>query len=169
MSGIYTENVMGTKNETTPWPDEYKTTPGPGTVEEWPLSAESGTWRLDSWTFVLLALYLLVFLVGTVANVLLIVGMCKKSGSGILMTSKSNVVINLCVADLLLSVVCVPATAQTILFKSWDWGLVLCKFSIYLRYSTVAGSTFSFMTLSVDRYADHRCEAPSDYRKYILK
>ena len=76
--------------------------------------------------------YILIFVVGVVGNILVIVVVtCSRS----MKTSVNLYLVNLCVADILVILVCMPTALTDIYAKdAWHFGKVMCKshFKLYL-------------------------------------
>lgn len=102
-------------------------------------------------TIALVSLYALVFLVGLVGNVLVVLALGRCNAGAL--PVRNNLLVNLCVADLLVTLVCVPVSVTSVLWKAWLFGEAVCKAAAYLQSVPVAASTLSLMMLSLDRYA----------------
>ncbi|KAF4530759.1 hypothetical protein B566_EDAN007981 [Ephemera danica] len=114
-------------------------------LSSWPTPSE-----LESEELALLVLYSLVFVVGVTGNVLIILAACQNARQ---LPVRNNLLINLCVSDLMVTAVSGPVSAaigvqKSILSLNWS-----CKSIFYLQSLPVAASTFSLMMLSLDRYA----------------
>ena len=74
-------------------------------------------------------LYCLIFLVGVVGNVMVVATI---AWSRHLKTAVNAYLMNLCVADLLLLVICMPTALVEIFAKTvWYFGPVMCKLALY--------------------------------------
>ncbi|CAF4518200.1 unnamed protein product, partial [Rotaria socialis] len=80
------------------------------------------------WVFIIL--YVIVFIVGTIGNLLVIIVIQRNRS----MRTVTNIfIMNLAAADLLVLVFCLPATAIQDVTKTWFFGLGLCKFVNYIQ------------------------------------
>ncbi|CAL1528468.1 unnamed protein product [Lymnaea stagnalis] len=97
---------------------------------------------------VLLAMYLPIFIVALVGNLLVLVTLVVQ------MSWRANHVymLNLSICDLLVTFICMPCTATTIIYRLWLSGLVLCKMAFFLQGVAVATGIFTLTAMSVDRY-----------------
>ncbi|XP_050292935.1 neuropeptide FF receptor 2-like isoform X2 [Anthonomus grandis grandis] len=60
--------------------------------------------------------------------------------------------VNLSVADLLVTLICMPNAAWRAYTDAYNFGAVSCKISAYLQGVSVASSIFTITTMAVDRY-----------------
>ncbi|ELT90105.1 hypothetical protein CAPTEDRAFT_147802 [Capitella teleta] len=97
----------------------------------------------------LIVMYVVVFLLAVIGNVMVML---------VILTNRSmrNVtnyfLLNLAVADLLVSFVCMPLTVGELVYRVWIYGQFLCKVTIYLQGVCVGASVLTIMCLSLDRY-----------------
>jgi hypothetical protein len=108
----------------------------------------------------LLVLYSIVFAVGVSGNLLIIVAACQNSRH---LPVRNNLLINLCVSDLLVTSLSGPVSALIALNTNYHESLVasaasitaslqwVCRSVFYIQSMPVAASTFSLMMLSLDR------------------
>jgi hypothetical protein len=114
-------------------------------LSSWPTPSD-----LESGELALLVLYSLVFVIGVTGNVLIILAACQNAKQ---LPVRNNLLINLCVSDLMVTAVSGPLSAAIGIqkgFLSLNW---TCKSVFYIQSLPVAASTFSLMMLSLDRYA----------------
>lgn len=81
-------------------------------------------------TIVLLSLYVITFLIGLFGNALIIVTTIR---NGQAQQSKSYFLINLAVADLAVTLFCMPTSLGTIIYRVWVYGQFLCKFVAFFQ------------------------------------
>ena len=94
---------------------------------------ESNLFTLDQVsTGVLLCLYIPIFILGLLGNVLIILSV---SGDK---STKANFyfLINLALADLAVTVLCIPTSIGSIVYKLWVYGRFLCKFTAFIQGKT---------------------------------
>ncbi|CAF0929094.1 unnamed protein product [Adineta steineri] len=77
-----------------------------------------------------IVLYLIVFIVGTVGNLLVIIVIQRNRS---MRTVTNMFIMNLAAADLLVLLFCLPATVIQDVTKTWFFGLILCKFVNYIQ------------------------------------
>ncbi|XP_077979625.1 galanin receptor 2b-like [Glandiceps talaboti] len=94
-------------------------------------------------------LFTIIFAVGLVGNILVmfavLVGKNRQSTTNIF-------ILNLAVADLLLSIFCTPFNMTLFLLPNWIFGEVMCKLTNFLYYCTMFASIFTMVTMSLDRF-----------------
>ena len=91
----------------------------------------------------------LIVLLGIFGNALVIIVVATNAQ----MRSTTNMLIlNLAVADLLFTILCVPSTATDYVLNSWPFGLVWCQTVQYLIYATSYVSIYTLILMSIDRY-----------------
>ncbi|EFA07466.2 orexin receptor type 2 isoform X2 [Tribolium castaneum] len=99
--------------------------------------------------FVVIGLYVPVFVVALLANVLVIWVVIKDQ----YMRSVTNYfLVNLSVADLLVALVCMPNAAYAAYTSTYSFGEYTCKISAYFQCVSVASSIFTITAMSIDRY-----------------
>lgn len=81
-------------------------------------------------TIVLLSLYIIIFLIGLLGNALIIVTTIRNGQS---QHSKNYFLINLAVADLAVTLFCMPTSLGTIIYRIWVYGKFLCKFLAFFQ------------------------------------
>lgn len=115
-------------------------------------------------TIVLLSLYIIIFLIGLLGNALIIVTTIKNRQS---QHSKNYFLINLAVADLAVTLFCMPTSLGTIIYRIWVYGKFLCKFLAFFQGVAVAVSIYSLTAMSIDRYLS--IQNPMASRKFMTK
>lgn len=78
---------------------------------------------------VLLSLYIPIFVIGLLGNILIIVSVTADRAR------KANLffLVNLALADLAVTVLCIPTSVGTIVYKLWMYGRFLCKFTAFIQ------------------------------------
>lgn len=108
--------------------------------------------RLDDIVILILcALYIIVFIIGLIGNSL-IAYISSKNKFIPQHLQQNRMLINLCIADLMVIVVCCPTAIYTNVTKIWTFGWIVCKLSYYLQGVAVTAGIFSLTALSLDRY-----------------
>uniref|UniRef100_A0A8D2DUS5 Galanin receptor type 2 n=1 Tax=Sciurus vulgaris TaxID=55149 RepID=A0A8D2DUS5_SCIVU len=94
-------------------------------------------------------LFALIFLVGTVGNVLVLAVLLR---GGQAVSTTNLFILNLGVADLCFIVCCVPFQATIYTLDGWVFGSLLCKAVHFLIFLTMHASSFTLAAVSLDRY-----------------
>lgn len=81
-------------------------------------------------TVILLTLYVPIFIVGLCGNILIIISSVRECK---MKKTKSFFLANLAVADLAVTLFCMPTTVGTIVYRLWVYGQFLCKFTAFLQ------------------------------------
>ncbi|XP_076103265.1 galanin receptor type 1-like isoform X1 [Mytilus galloprovincialis] len=115
-------------------------------------------------TIVLLSLYVIIFFIGLLGNALIIVTTIRNGQS---QHSKNYFLINLAVADLAVTLCCMPTSLGTIIYRIWVYGKFLCKFVAFFQGVAVAVSVYSLTAMSIDRYLS--IQNPMASRKFMTK
>ncbi|KAJ7316051.1 hypothetical protein JRQ81_002213 [Phrynocephalus forsythii] len=110
-------------------------------------SGESNSWQLVS--VIIPLAYALIFLVGTVGNSLVLAVLLR---NGQVNNTTNLFILNLGVADLCFIIFCVPFQATIYTLDDWIFGPLLCKAVHFFIYLTMYASSFTLMTVSLDRY-----------------
>ncbi|ELU10276.1 hypothetical protein CAPTEDRAFT_117296 [Capitella teleta] len=100
-------------------------------------------------TVALLCLYLPVFALSLAGNSLVIYVVYKNPHMRRL---KNLFLVNLAIADLAVTLICMPLTAGQIVFRLWVYGGAMCKLIGYIQGVAVNCSIFTLAALSIDRY-----------------
>ncbi|KAK2579691.1 hypothetical protein KPH14_011038 [Odynerus spinipes] len=99
--------------------------------------------------YLLITLYVPVIALAVTANALVIAVVFKYH----YMRSVTNYfVVNLSVADLLVTTICMPVAVTQAVSIVWFYGEVMCKLSSYLQGVAVAASVYTITAMSIDRY-----------------
>ncbi|ESP05214.1 hypothetical protein LOTGIDRAFT_94391, partial [Lottia gigantea] len=100
-------------------------------------------------TVILLSLYVPTFIIALLGNILIILTVLADET---LRKTKNFYLINLASSDLCITLVCMPMTVGTIVYRLWIYGEFLCKFTAFLPGVAVASSIFTLTAMSIDRY-----------------
>ncbi|XP_012253456.2 RYamide receptor-like isoform X5 [Athalia rosae] len=99
--------------------------------------------------YLLITLYVPVIVLAVTANILVIVVVLKYH----YMRSVTNYfLVNLSVADLLVTTICMPMAVSQAVTMIWVYGEIMCKLFFYLQGVAVAASVFTITAMSIDRY-----------------
>ncbi|KYN41988.1 Orexin receptor type 2 [Trachymyrmex septentrionalis] len=98
--------------------------------------------------YLLIILYVPTVLVSVIANIFVIIVVCKYH----LKSVTNYFVINLSMADLLVATICMPMTISQEISMSWNHSEFLCKLTSYLQSVGVTASIYTIMAMSIDRY-----------------
>ncbi|XP_032691579.1 uncharacterized protein LOC116854101 [Odontomachus brunneus] len=110
--------------------------------------------------YLLIILYVPVIAIAVTANILVIAVVFKYH----YMRSVTNYfVVNLSVADLLVTIICMPVAVSQAKSIVWSHGELMCKLSSYLQGVAVAASVFTITAMSIDRYLAIR--SPMAFRR----
>ncbi|XP_051171663.1 RYamide receptor-like isoform X2 [Leptopilina boulardi] len=114
--------------------------------------------------YLLITLYVPVFVLAITANFLVIIVVFKYH----YMRSVTNYfVVNLSIADLLVTCICMPVAISQAVSILWNFGEIMCKLSFYLQGVAVAASVFTITAMSIDRYLAIR--SPIAFRRILNK
>ncbi|XP_014771366.1 QRFP-like peptide receptor [Octopus bimaculoides] len=96
----------------------------------------------------LVSLYTIVFVISIIGNIsiLLLIGLTRK-----LRNITNMLLSNMAVADLAVTVVCIPIAVSQSIYKVWMFGEAMCKFAGFLQGLAVVASIFTISILSLDR------------------
>uniref|UniRef100_T1IY09 G-protein coupled receptors family 1 profile domain-containing protein n=1 Tax=Strigamia maritima TaxID=126957 RepID=T1IY09_STRMM len=100
-------------------------------------------------TYIVPILFALIFIVGTLGNGVLIYIFIRNKT---LRNVPNIYIISLSVGDLLVILVTVPFVSTVYTLETWPYGLVICKFSEFVKDISVGVSVFTLTALSADRY-----------------
>jgi len=94
--------------------------------------------KAHHWVF--LSLFLVVFIVGIVGNILVCYSVWKSRS---LKTVTNFFLVNLSIADCLVILICLPGTVIADLMQSWFLGIAMCKINTYLQVGTTYCASFT--------------------------
>jgi len=63
--------------------------------------------------------------------------------------------VNLAIADTLISVFNTVFNSVYMLYSDWPFGRSYCKFNMFIAPCTISASVFTFMAIAVDRYVQY--------------
>ena len=86
---------------------------------------------------------------GCIGNLLVVLGAFSKDR---LKNSTNTFIINLSIADLIFSALCLPFLAVQYVLTKWSFGEVWCKISSYLAVVSAYASVYTLVLLSFDRF-----------------
>lgn len=92
--------------------------------------------------------FVILFLVATVGNLIVIwIVLAHKR----MRTVTNYFLVNLAVADALISVLNTLFTSTFLMYQDWWYGLAWCKFTTFISVCTVAASVLTLMAIAIDR------------------
>ncbi|XP_046723128.1 pyroglutamylated RF-amide peptide receptor isoform X1 [Silurus meridionalis] len=94
-------------------------------------------------------LYVLIFLLAVVGNGAVLVLMCRKKA---LQSPSTFFICSLALSDLLIGIVCVPASLLQHFFNNWLAGDFLCKLVPFLQVTAIATSILTMTCIAVERF-----------------
>ncbi|XP_034966496.1 orexin receptor type 2 [Zootoca vivipara] len=99
--------------------------------------------------WVLIAGYIIVFIVALVGNILVCVAVWKNHH---MRTVTNYFIVNLSLADVLVTITCLPATLVVDITETWFLGDSLCKVIPYLQTVSVSVSVLTLSCIALDRW-----------------
>ncbi|XP_007240700.4 pyroglutamylated RF-amide peptide receptor [Astyanax mexicanus] len=94
-------------------------------------------------------LYVLIFCLAVVGNGAVLVLLCRKKA---LQSPSTFFICSLALSDLLIAIVCVPASLLQHFFKNWLAGDFLCKLVPFLQVTAIATSILTMTCIAVERF-----------------
>ncbi|XP_065100241.1 pyroglutamylated RF-amide peptide receptor [Paramisgurnus dabryanus] len=94
-------------------------------------------------------LYVLIFGLAVVGNGSVLVLLCRRKA---LQSPSTFFICSLALSDLLISIVCVPATLLQHFFSNWLAGDFLCKLIPFLQVTAIATSMLTMTCIAVERF-----------------
>ncbi|TRY60828.1 hypothetical protein DNTS_003162 [Danionella cerebrum] len=94
-------------------------------------------------------LYVLIFALAVVGNGAVLVLLCRRKA---LQSPSTFFICSLALSDLLISIVCVPATLLQHFFTNWLAGDFLCKLIPFLQVTAIATSMLTMTCIAVERF-----------------
>ncbi|CAL1529744.1 unnamed protein product [Lymnaea stagnalis] len=95
------------------------------------------------------AMFLVMFLVAAGGNIIVIWIVLAHKG---MRTVTNYFLVNLAIADVLISIFNVPFHFTYMLYQNWFFGLEYCKFAFFIAQCTISASVLTFMAIAIDRY-----------------
>ncbi|XP_058797727.1 tachykinin-like peptides receptor 99D [Phymastichus coffea] len=152
-SGSDTSSITGigaTLNASTAWPSFYNTTNNSSLTDS-ELDAQNANkfilplWRQIIWS----VLFASMIVVATVGNLLVVyIVLAHKR----MRTVTNYFLVNLSIADALVSTLNVTFNYTYMLNSTWPFGNLYCKISQSIAVITICASVFTLMAISIDRY-----------------
>ncbi|ESN90545.1 hypothetical protein HELRODRAFT_186615 [Helobdella robusta] len=103
----------------------------------------------SDYEWLLIAMYLIVFIVGVVGNFLVCFAVWRNKQ----MRTVTNIFIfNLSTADLMVIILVLPATVTVDVTETWFAGLIMCKCLMFLQNISVSVSVLTLTAISVERF-----------------
>ncbi|XP_069092874.1 orexin receptor type 2 [Pleurodeles waltl] len=99
--------------------------------------------------WVLIAGYITVFIVALLGNILVCVAVWKNHH---MRTVTNYFIVNLSLADVLVTITCLPATLVVDITETWFFGKTLCKVVPYLQTVSVSVSVLTLSCIALDRW-----------------
>uniref|UniRef100_A0A4W3J9G0 Orexin receptor type 2 n=1 Tax=Callorhinchus milii TaxID=7868 RepID=A0A4W3J9G0_CALMI len=99
--------------------------------------------------WVLIAAYIAVFVVALVGNVLVCVAVWKNHH---MRTVTNYFIVNLSFADVLVTIICLPASLVVDITETWFFGQIFCKVIPYLQTVSVSVSVLTLSCIALDRW-----------------
>ncbi|CAH1243984.1 CHRM2 [Branchiostoma lanceolatum] len=93
--------------------------------------------------------YSMTFLFGVTGNAMIIIAVSRYC---CLKTATNYLTMSLAVADLLVSLICVPFKTAELFMSSWPLGGVMCKLLNYIRVVTTLASILTLTAISLERW-----------------
>ncbi|MBN3286708.1 OX2R protein, partial [Polyodon spathula] len=152
MSGI---NVDSVSQDCSPLPQEANIT---GESEFNPSSEDDDELLKYIWSeylhpkqyeWVLIAGYIIVFIVSLVGNTLVCTAVWKNHH---MRTVTNYFIVNLSFADVLVTITCLPASLVVDITETWFFGQTLCKVLPYLQTVSVSVSVLTLSCIALDRW-----------------
>ncbi|KAM4692747.1 orexin receptor type 2 [Discoglossus pictus] len=99
--------------------------------------------------WVLIAGYITVFVIALIGNILVCVAVWKNHH---MRTVTNYFIVNLSLADVLVTITCLPATLVVDITETWFFGKTLCKIIPYLQTVSVSVSVLTLSCIALDRW-----------------
>ncbi|XP_056291929.1 orexin receptor type 2 [Pseudoliparis swirei] len=99
--------------------------------------------------WVLIVAYIIVFFVSLIGNSLVCFAVCKNRH---MRTVTNYFIVNLSFADVLVTIICLPASLVVDITETWFFGNTLCKVVPYLQTISVSVSVLTLSCIAQDRW-----------------
>ncbi|XP_032877973.1 orexin receptor type 2 [Amblyraja radiata] len=99
--------------------------------------------------WVLIVAYIVVFIVALIGNILVCVAVWKNHH---MRTVTNYFIVNLSFADILVTIICLPASLVVDITETWFFGHALCKVIPYLQTVAVSVSVQTLSCIALDRW-----------------
>ncbi|KAL0124825.1 hypothetical protein PUN28_006587 [Cardiocondyla obscurior] len=97
--------------------------------------------------YYLITLYAVAAVIGVIANIFVIIMICKYRAKSV----TNYLMINLAIADLLIVTICIPKMIIDEISISWNYSEFLCKFMSCLQSTLITVSIYTVMVIGIDR------------------
>ncbi|XP_012938629.1 gastrin/cholecystokinin type B receptor [Aplysia californica] len=105
----------------------------------------------DTHNIVLIVLYVPVFLVAVIGNIIVLLVIL--TDAHMRKSSANYFLVNLSMADLLVAIICIPITALGYVYNVWVvGGTAMCKVTAYMQGTCIVASVLTIVLMSIDRY-----------------
>ena len=101
------------------------------------------------WMYAAPAVFVLIFVVGTIGNSLVITVILSKKS---MRTVTNFLLLNLAIADITFLIICIPFTAYKYIAFTWPFGDVTCKVVQYFVYVSTYITVYTLVLISALRY-----------------
>lgn len=99
--------------------------------------------------FLFITAFIILILVAAVGNLVVIwIVLAHKR----MRTVTNYFLVNLAVADALISILNTLFTSTFLMYQDWWYGNVWCKFTMFISICTVVASVLTLMAIAIDRY-----------------
>ncbi|XP_033116496.1 orexin receptor type 2-like [Anneissia japonica] len=103
----------------------------------------------ETFEWIIIGLYIIVFTIALVGNLLVCVAVIRNAH----MRSPVNFyIMNLAVADILVTLICMPFLLVVTVSETWFFGEAACSFVHYFQMVSICVSIFTLTVIAVDRY-----------------
>ncbi|XP_071177228.1 QRFP-like peptide receptor [Mytilus edulis] len=99
---------------------------------------------------ILLCIYIPVFFVALVGNILVLVMVCMNKS--VRRNVANYFLVNLAVADLLVTIVCIPMTVTVMIYPVWIYGDFMCRTLDFMQGVSIEGSVITIVCMGTERY-----------------
>lgn len=105
-------------------------------------------WTMNEYFMLIVMMYIVTFVVGVSANIMVIAGILKDKGS----RNATNVfLVSLASADLLLLGFCAPLDIAHYFVVQWDTRGIFCKLAAYIETVSAFASVLNLLAVSIER------------------
>ncbi|XP_060710991.1 orexin receptor type 2 [Hemiscyllium ocellatum] len=103
----------------------------------------------EQYEWVLIIAYIIVFIVALVGNILVCIAVWKNHH---MRTVTNYFIVNLSFADILVTIICLPASLLVDITETWFFGPVFCKIIPYLQTVAVSVSVLTLSCIALDHW-----------------
>lgn len=99
--------------------------------------------------FLFITAFIILILVAAAGNIVVIwIVLAHKR----MRTVTNYFLVNLAVADTLISILNTLFTSTFLMYQDWWYGILWCKFTMFISLCTVVASVLTLMAIAIDRY-----------------